>query len=296
MTPTITNLHNVPDALVRAVQNDPYDAGKSDISVTKLIDAPQRRVLTRQHEKEISVDVSERIWALTGQALHHILERAESNELVEQRLFATVDGWVLSGQFDRLHLGTKTLQDYKFTTTYKAEGDDNWIRQLNILRWLAHQNEYDVERLEIVAIFRDWRRGSAERDPNYPQQAIKVIDIPVWPLDETYEYIRERIAVHQAAQKGTFIPCTDEERWYQGTKYALKKPGGKRALKVVEDTDPAVVEALIQEAAEKQYEVDIRVGEYRRCASYCEVSAWCPQWDKAKQLQPPAEEADDATS
>lgn len=294
MTPTVTNLYNAPEALVRAVQNDPYDAGKSDISVTKLIDAPQRRMLYRQHEADITVDVSERIWALTGQALHHVLERAESSELVEQRIFKEVDGWTLSGQFDRLHLETQTLQDYKFTTTYKADGDDNWIRQLNVLRWLATLAGYTVEHLQIVAIFRDWRRGSAERDPSYPQQAIKVIDIPVWPLDETYEYIRERIAIHQAAQKGTFVPCTDEERWYQGTKYALKKPGAKRALRVVEDTDPVVVQALIDEAAEKQYEVDIRVGEYRRCASYCEVSQWCEQWQKAKTLQPQPEEADHA--
>lgn len=291
VTPTVTNLYGAPEALVAAVTNDPYDAGPSDISVTKLIDAPQKRILGRKYSDQLTVDVSERIWALTGQALHHILERAETNELVEQRLFAEVDGWVLSGQFDRLHLGTKTLQDYKFTTTYKADGDDNWIRQLNVLRWLAFQHGYEVDKLEIVAIFRDWRRGSAERDSQYPQQAIKVIDIPVWPLDETYEFIQERIALHQAAQKGTAVLCTDEERWYTGTKYALIKPGGKRALKVVEDTDPAVVQALIDEAAQKQYDVDIRVGEYRRCASYCEVSAFCEQWAKAKQLQPPPAEA-----
>lgn len=290
MTPKITNLYGAPDALVAAVANDPYDAGASDISVTKLIDAPQRRLLGRKHANDITVDVSERIWALTGQALHHILERAETNELVEQRLFADVDGWVLSGQFDRLHLGRKALQDYKFTTTYKANGDDNWIRQLNILRWLAHQHGHQVDTLEIVAIFRDWRRGSAERDPQYPQQAIKVIDIPVWDLDETHEYIRERIAMHQAAQKGTFIPCNDEERWYTGTKYALMKPGGKRALRVVDESDPDVLQALLNEAAQRKYEVDVRIGEYRRCARYCEVSAFCEQWAKAKQVQPSAEE------
>ena len=60
----ITNKHGLPDALVRAVQNDPYSAGQSDISVTALIDAPQRRVLKRKHDKEITVDVSERPHAL----------------------------------------------------------------------------------------------------------------------------------------------------------------------------------------------------------------------------------------
>jgi hypothetical protein len=281
--PIITNKHGLPDALVRAVTNDPYNAGASDISVTALIDSPQVRTLRRKHDAAITVDASERMWALTGQALHHILERAETNELVEQRLFATVDGWVLSGQFDRLHLGTKTLQDYKYCKTYKAKGDDAWIRQLNILRWLLAQHGHEVERLQICAIFRDWSRNKARREPSYPQQEVQMIDVPVWPLDETYEYIRERIALHKAARTGTSVTCTDEERWYTGTKYALVKPGGKRALRVVEDTDPTVVGALIQEAKERGYLVDERLGEFRRCEDYCEVSAFCPQWQAMQQ-------------
>ena len=293
----ITNKHGLPDALVRAVQNDPYSAGQSDVSVTSLIDAPQRRVLKRKHDKEISVDVSERMWALTGQAMHHILERAETNALVEQRLFANVNGWILSGQFDRLHLGTKTLQDYKFCKTYKAGGDDAWIRQLNVLRWLLAQHGHEVEHLQIVAIFRDWSRNKARREPTYPQQEVQVIDIPMWPLDETYEYICERIAVHQAAQAGQTVPCTDEERWYTGTKYALVKPGAKRALRVVDDTDPAVVTALTQEAADRGYLVDVRHGEFRRCMDYCEVSPFCSQWKHMQDtLKREQEELVDATT
>ena len=137
--PNITNIHNLPDALVAAVRNDPYQGG-GDISVTKLIDAPQRRGLWARHKDDIEEDVSERIWSLLGQAVHHILERAETNALVEQRLFAEVGGTILSGQFDRLHFDTKTLSDYKVTTAFKAEGSEQWTRQLNVLRWLAYKN------------------------------------------------------------------------------------------------------------------------------------------------------------
>ena len=94
---TYTNHHNLPAALVAAVTNDAYRGG-GDISVTKLIDAPQRRVLGLRHAADIRVDVSERIWALLGQAVHHILERAGTDTLVEQRLFADIGGWKLSGQ------------------------------------------------------------------------------------------------------------------------------------------------------------------------------------------------------
>ncbi|MGA0134226.1 MAG: hypothetical protein ACO3ND_07715 [Opitutales bacterium] len=275
MSPTITNLHNLPEALVAAVRNDPYTGG-GDISVTKLIDAPQRRALWRQHQDAIEEDVSERIWSLLGQAVHHILERAGTDTLVEQRLFAEMAGWTISGQFDRLHLSSKTLSDYKVTTTYKAKGDDNWTRQLNILRWLAFQNNLEVDRLEIVAIFRDFRRSEAERNPDYPQQAVKVIEIPVWSLDETAEYIRERVLLHQAAQAGDPAPCTDEERWYSGDKWALMKPGGKRALRVLEEKPDFVPDGTILEH---------RPGRYRRCEQYCEVAPWCAQWQADLTLQ-----------
>lgn len=267
----LTNHYGLPDALVRAVQNDPYDAGTSDITVTKLIDAPQRRVLWRAHAASIDEDVSDRIWALLGQAVHHILERAETGAEVETRLFAQVDGWVLSGQFDRLQLSHNLLQDYKVTTTYKQRGSDSWTQQLNILRWLAHANGYEVDRLEIVGIFRDWRKTEVSRKADYPPAPVGIIEVPVWSLEETGEYIRERIALHKAAEAGADVRCTPEERWYSGSSYALMKVGGKRALKVADTAEE------LGTPAEGQVIVE-RPGEYRRCANFCEVAAFCPQW------------------
>jgi hypothetical protein len=283
MSPTITNKHGLPEALVAAVQNDPYTGG-GDISVTKLIDAPQRRALWLQHRDAVEEDVSERIWSLLGQAVHHILERAGTDTLVEQRLFAEVLGWTLSGQFDRLHLESRTLSDYKVTTTYKAKGDDNWTRQLNVLRWLGAKNGLEVDALEIVAIFRDFRRAEAKRNPDYPQQSVKVIPVPVWPLDETEEYVKTRILLHQGAAAGDLnVGCTDEERWYTGDKWAIVKPGGKRALKVLDEAPIAVPDGMLLEH---------RPGQYRRCEEYCEVARWCPQWnDTPHPMQDATEES-----
>ena len=270
---TITNKHGLPLALVEAVRNDPYRGG-GDITATALIDAPYRRLLFKQHATKIEADVSERIWSLLGQAVHHILERAGTDTLVEERLFADMKGWKLSGQFDRLHLASKTLSDYKVTTTYKAKGDPNWTRQLNILRWLAHQNGLTVEHLEIVAIFRDWRASEVDRNPDYPKTPAAVIPIDVWPLEQTEMYIADRVGLHQAmqAQDNRTAPiCSDEERWYSGTTYALMKDGGKRAVKVVDDLNLLSEESVKQEG----YHVEIRSGRYRRCESYCEVARWC---------------------
>jgi hypothetical protein len=139
---TITNVHGLPEALVRAVTNDPY-VGGGDISVTKLIDSPQIRTLTAKHRDHITTDVSERIWSLLGQGVHTVLERAAlraEGMVAEQRLFADVLGWSLSGQFDVMALETGVLSDYKVTTVYKLKNIDGWTQQLNLLRWLAHQN------------------------------------------------------------------------------------------------------------------------------------------------------------
>ena len=272
--PIITNVHGLPQSLVAAVTNDPYTNGGADISVTALIDAPQVRVLKKRHADDISVDVSERIWALLGQAVHTILERAAlrtEGMVAEQRLFAEIAGWTLSGQFDVMALETGVLSDYKVTTVYKLQDIDKWTQQLNILRWLAYQNDATVRELEIIAILRDWKKGEAERKESYPQTPIVRVPIPVWSLGETEEFILERITLHQYADKGGTVYCTDEDRWYTGTTYALMKDGGKRALKVQETP-------FAPEDVGEGYHVEERKGEYRRCQSYCEARTFCPQW------------------
>ena len=273
----LTNLLGLPDAFVAAVKNDPYTGG-GDISATKLIDSPQRRVLYGKYKDFVVEDVSERVWSLMGQAVHTVLERAGTSAKVEERLYMDVNGWKLSGQFDRLHVADQTIQDWKVTSTYKADGDVSWERQLNILRMLAINNGYDVQHLQVIAIFRDWQRSKSERDEKYPQSNVKIIDIPVWSNEQAMAYITERITLHQAAVKGEPVLCSDDERWYAGTTYALMKEGNKRATKV-SDTKEALGEPA------KGFFIEERKGGYRRCEGYCEVAPFCPQLAREREQQ-----------
>lgn len=270
----LTNLHGLPDALVNAVRNDPYVSG-GDISVTKLIDAPQRRTLYKKYREFVVEDVSERIWSLMGQAVHTVLERAGTNALVEKRLYADVNGWSVSGQFDRLHLADATMQDWKVCSVYKASGDKGWERQLNCLRWLAHKNDIKVDRLQVVAIFRDWKQSEAKRNPNYPQRNVMVIEVPTWTIEQAEQYISERVAAHRSSEQGEQIECSEDERWYSGTSFALMKDGGKRAKKVA---------ATKEELGEVPpgHSVVERPGLSRRCESYCEVAPFCEQYKRLK--------------
>jgi hypothetical protein len=269
---TITNIHNLPAAIVAAVQNDPY-VGGGDISATKLIDSPQVRVLTMRHHDAITTDVSERVWALLGQAVHTILERAglrEEGMIIEERLYAEVNGWQVSGQVDRMHLDGGEISDYKVTTVYKQHVSDSWTRQLNVLRWLAHKNGHHIDKLSVVAIFRDWRKSEALRNSDYPQAAIQTINVPVWTLEEAEEYVAERVYIHQAASRGEDVPCTDEDRWASPSTFALLKFGGKRALKVAKSREELGTPDFGQEIVERK-------GEYKRCGLYCDVSPFCKQ-------------------
>jgi len=202
----LTNKFNLPDPIVNAVQNQGYTPGSSDITVTQLIQPPLIRQLRIQHDNDIEEDASDRVWALFGTAVHHLLEMAYKGRTarVEERVYAEVSGWKLGGAFDVLE--GSSLSDYKVTSVYSSDGKIEWERQLNVLRWLLHKNNTEVTKLSITAIFRDWRPREAQKNPDYPRRPIMTLPVRMWTLDEAEAYVKERIALHQLAEPPM---CTD---------------------------------------------------------------------------------------
>lgn len=282
----LTNRANLPDALVRAVANDPYTGG-GDISATTLIGPPQIRVLRQQHEDMLEEDVIERIWSLLGQAVHTILERAGELGLREQRLYMDVLGWSLSGQFDRMVFTPRgTLQDYKVTSAWSAlRPKPEWENQLNVLAHLCRANGHDIGQLEIVAIYRDWSKTQAKRSSDYPQNQVGVVRIPLWEPAIAQSYIEQRIRLHQRAASGVPIPCTNEDRWYKGEEWAVMKAGRASALRVLPTEADAKDWAIKNDHCladgefRKGITLTFRQGTYTRCEEYCPVRTVCPQWN-----------------
>ena len=97
MKTILTNKYNLPETLVDALSYDTHRMA-GDISVTQLIDAPQIRILKRKHQ--LTEDVSEKLWALLGTAMHHILERANIKN-VRKRAFILV-GETLQDEYSRI--------------------------------------------------------------------------------------------------------------------------------------------------------------------------------------------------
>tara|TARA_Y100000593_G_C4262284_1_gene312863 strand:- start:304 stop:1242 length:939 start_codon:yes stop_codon:yes gene_type:complete len=298
----LTNTLGLPDAVVRAVKNDNYNRGESDITVTELISPAQQVALKHKHKDDIVEDVSDRIYSLMGQAMHIVLERANVTAIAEKRLYGTVAGWRVGGQFDSLavHYPTDSLQqkavliDFKQMSVWekiyglRAERTE----QLNLLAWLVEENypNLKLERIEVISIFRDWSKREAMRrrqsgDTAYPQHQVAVIPIEMWPQEQQQKFIEDRVHLHQEAQSLAKMPsCSEEDRWMKPTTFALMKKGRKSALRVTNSIeelyDYARNKSLLDDASELKtgHEIVERPGENIRCADYCSVSDFCPQW------------------
>jgi hypothetical protein len=229
-----TNNHNLPEPLCRAIMRDTYRKA-GHISVTALAKPPQMAYLERQHEDEIEVDVSEEIWMLLGTSVHAILERAGmDNALMEERLRVKCKGWTVAGKPD-LYEADGTLTDFKVTSVYSfLLGDKpDWEAQLNCYALLLRVNGFEVKRLQILAILRDWTKSRALAQADYPKAQALGKPIPLWPHERTRAYMEERVKLHQDGIRGVFPECTEDERWHKDDKWAVRKKGNKRALRVL---------------------------------------------------------------
>ena len=282
----ITNNYNLPQSFVDFARNDKYSKGNADISVTSLIDSPRVRLMRDHHASDRTADVVDMVWPLFGTAVHHILESSKEDDVtLEERLYATVNGWVLSGAIDHQKVTDSSIQitDYKVTSVWSViHGKVEWERQLNVYAYLAQKNKgRKVTSLQICAILRDWNRRDAQNKPDYPQAPVVLVDVPMWTEEERINYVQDRVQEHQDAQINydlaqMFPPCSDEEIWKRDDAWAVKKKGLKRAMRVFGTEDEANQFSSEQTVPT---EIEYRAGEAVRCnGNYCGVAEFCSQF------------------
>lgn len=233
------------------------------------------------------MDVADSIWPILGRAIHKVLEAgADEEHIAEERLFADFDGWIVSGALDLQRRGdVVNVTDYKFTSAYAVLNEkSDWSTQLNSYACLIRKSKgWTVGKLAICAIIRDWSRHRARADSNYPQAPIVMVPIEVWEPERAEEFVRERVRLHREAiarvALGEPLPeCSDEDRWMRKTAYCVKKPGAKRAIRLFDTNE----EALQYISSNPDLVIEVRRGEPIRCQDYCQVSAWCAQFQKWK--------------
>jgi hypothetical protein len=275
----LTNKSGLPEALVRALENDSYTAGDSDFTATSLIKPSRLWALEKLHAHEIEEDAEDGLYRLYGQVAHGILERANLADLAEKRFFSEFSGKRVSAQLDSLSLTDGVLSDFKFTTSWGFKQDTppkpEWVAQLNIQLELLRRNGLDANSLQIIGLLRDWQIREARFNPGYPQAPVATLAIPMWSREQTASYIEMRIASHLAALKALPL-CSVSERWAKPDQWAVVK--GKRAINGGVQLSQELAEAICAKSPGTR--VEYRPGESTRCESYCAVSQFCTQFKR----------------
>jgi hypothetical protein len=240
-----TNRHGLPEAFVRAIENDPYSRGASDFSATGLAQPARATALIEKFKDTLEIDVSTRVAATIGQGSHVIAERAARPDidLCEERLFAKfeVDGkeYTVSAQLDLYEMDSGTLHDWKTTKAFafsKKAGSGKkpeWIEQLNVCAELLRRNGHTPKKLNIIAMLKDWAKRDAG-SAGMPESEVLAVELPMWTSEEAVKHIETRIRAHVAARSELPL-CGSKETW-----------GG------------------------------------RRCADYCDAASVCTQFKNAQ--------------
>ena len=257
-----------------------YSKGKANYSVTELLGPPRIRRLREQYDSQMEQDVTDMMWQLLGSALHVVMERGQTEgHITEERLFTDIDGITISGAID---LQEETpegiiITDYKFTSAWSVMNEKKeWIEQLNVYKWLVERVKgKPVIGLRICALIRDWSRH--DQREGYPSSQIQMIEIPMLP--DMGAFINNRLELHRDSKYvhaiGDALPeCSEQDRWFSETTYAVRREGRKTAIRVFKSLEEA------KELAEKEKGyVETRQGEPRRCTgNYCGVAQWCDQY------------------
>jgi len=274
----ITNKLNLPAGFVKAVSTEKHNAPGS-LSATTLIQGVKQIILTDRHWDVLVDDVSDRIWAIFGSAVHSLMESEGENDFAEQEMTYKVGNITVTGRIDSYDMKHGLIDDYKTASVNKVKFRDfsDWYTQGMIYAWLLTKNKFPVNRCRFIALLKDHSKTDALRDSQYPKAPVYVYEFPV-TLQALFKiglFIKGKVEEHQRCttlDDDEIPPCTPEERWDSPSKYAVMKNGVKRAVRLFD-----IQEEANQLAASKGagYYVEVRKGESRRCRSYCLCREFC---------------------
>ena len=292
----LTNKLNLPEPIYNALCSD-YQPKEHQYSVTTILNPVRQVILTRRYNDEIEQDCSELIWALFGTAFHSILENSKENdnqfkeEYLKQDLEIICDelkGYFLSGKADLVDIATKTIIDYKTTSTFKILKKDfeDYRLQLLTYAWLFRKLGFEINKGQIIALLRDWQKSKAKFDREYPQFQVQKLNFKFTDKDfkDIEEFIKNRfleLKKYEDVPDEELPMCSMEERWNEGNKYIVIKKGNKRATKIHETLEEAQKHLdNLEKDYPNVYEIQERIGEDKKCLEYCSCCKFCPYYQE----------------
>lgn len=309
----------LPMAVWLASDDYDFTPGQSKaISATSLL-KPVRQILLRERlteETRETPDVSDFIAPRLGHSIHDgieaawtkhhasamkklgysdsVIERVRINptqdELktsdniipvyLEQRGSRMFRGYKISGKFDMVVDGE--LNDFKSTSVFtdiKGSKDEDYRLQGSLYKWI-HCDKITSDHITINYIFTDWQRGKAKVDPNYPQQRVKEHRVSLMSIQETEDWIADRIRTLEAyadLPEAKLPFCSDKDLWRSDTVWKYYSNPAKTDGRSTRNFDnKAAAHAFM---AEKGKGVVIEKKGLVKACGYCPAAPLCTQKD-----------------
>ena len=274
----VTNKLNLPAAFVNAVSvrrhNEP-----GCFSATTLNKGCKEIILSDRHFDEITVDAADSVWAVWGTAVHALLESQPDNNFHEESFKVPVSNSFVTGQVDSYDMENGVINDWKTASVWKVQFNDfkDWRAQGLTYAWLLQQSGLEVKKCRFVALLKDHSKTKAKNDSSYPQSPVFIyeFDVTAADMEETAARILAKVQEIESAYKlddDAIEPCSAEERWADGEKWAVMKNGRKTAVKVFDNQLDA--DAMAGEMGNAYY-VEHRPAISRKCGDYCNCKDFC---------------------
>ena len=274
----VSNRLNLPAAFVNAVSTTRHNAAGC-FSATTLNKGAKEIILTDRHFDEITVDAADSVWAVWGTAVHALLESQPDNNFHEESFKVPVSNSFVTGQVDSYDMENGVINDWKTASVWKVQFNDfkDWRAQGLTYAWLLQQSGLDVKKCRFVALLKDHSKTKAKTDSSYPQSPVFIyeFDVTAADMEETAARILAKVQEIESAYKlddDAIEPCSAEERWADGEKWAVMKNGRKSAVKVFDNKLDA--DAMAGELGNSHY-VEHRPAISRKCGDYCKCKDFC---------------------
>lgn len=273
----VTNEMGLPKAFKLAVNTERHNKAGC-YSATTLLHGSKETILSERHYEEMETDVADNVWSIWGTAVHSIFEKVNDETFKEVDLQTEVEGVTVTGRVDNYDMQNEILVDWKTASAWKVIYKDfkDWKKQGLIYAWLMKKNGMKVKKCRFIALLKDHSKTEAKRKPEYPQKPVYIYEFEV--TDEDLQEI-EKFIFNKVKELKAFndllddeIPeCTCEERWATSDKFAVMKTGRKTAVKVCETKE----EAINIVAGKKDFYLEERKGENKKCNDYCPCAEFC---------------------
>ena len=274
----VSNRLRLPEAFVKAVSTTRHNEAGC-FSATTLNKGAKEIILTDRHFDEITVDAADSVWAVWGTAVHALLESQPDNNFHEESFKVPVSNSFVTGQVDSYDMENGVINDWKTASVWKVQFNDfkEWRAQGLTYAWLLQQSGLEVKKCRFVALLKDHSKTKAKTDSSYPQSPVFIyeFDVTAADMEETAARILTKVQEIESAYKlddDAIEPCSAEERWADGEKWAVMKNGRKTAVKVFDNQLDA--DAMAGEMGNAYY-VEHRPAISRKCGDYCNCKDFC---------------------